>query len=319
MFRKLRLDILTSIKNKKINVFILFFVLSFVILLFTKLSKDYTKTIAFNIEKVNVPQEDVILNDSIPLNITLKTSGFRWFKYYFSKPKIKINFSRDVIMKDSVFIWNKSIAYLENTQFGNQVQLLNISPETLVFRYGINMVKKVPVKLNSDIKFSVGYDMSKPFVLQPDSIVVVGPKNIVSKINSVATQRISLSNVRTNLAESVKLKLPKNNRDLTFSNSTVILKAVVEKFTEGTVKIPVSIINVPDNITLKYFPKEVTISYYVSLDDFKTISQNDFKVVCDYSKVINNQSLLVPELEKFPKTVKNAKINKQRIEFIILE
>ena len=57
----------------------------------------------------------------------------------------------------------------------------------------------------------------------------------------------------------------------------------------------------------------------MSLDDFKTISQNDFKVVCDYSKVINNQSLLVPELEKFPKTVKNAKINKQRIEFIILE
>src|SRR5690606_20148898 len=149
-------------------------------------------------------------------------------------------------------------------------------------------------KLNSDIKFSVGYDMSKSFILQPDSIVVVGPKNIVSKINSVATQHIVLSNVRTNLAETVKLKLPKNSKDLTFSNTTVILNAVVEKFTEGTVKIPVRIINVPDNITLKYFPKEVTVSYYVSLDDFKTISQNDFSVVCDYSKVLNNQSLLVP-------------------------
>ncbi|WP_157208741.1 CdaR family protein [Mariniflexile maritimum] len=319
MFKKLRLDILASIKNKKINVFILFLLLSFIILLFTKLSKSYTKTIAFNIEKVNVPQEDVILNDSTALYITLKTSGFKWLTYYFSKPKIKIDFSKDVHNQDSVFIWNKSMAFLENTQFGSQVQLLNITPETLVFRYGINMVKKVPVVLHSDIKFSAGYDVSKPFVLQPDSVVVVGPKNRVSSINSVVTQYLALSNIRTNISETVKLKLPKKNKDLTFSNTEVVLKAVVEKFTEGTLKIPVSIINVPETITLKYFPKEVNVSYYVSLDDYKTISPTDFKVVCDFGKVIGNQSVLVPELVKVPKNVKNATISQKRIEFIIIE
>lgn len=319
MLRKLKLDIRASIKNKKINVFFLFLVLSFIILLFTKLSKDYTKTILFNIEKVNVPQEDVILNDSIPLNITLKTNGFRWLKFYFSKPKIKIDFIKDVQNKDSVFVWHKSIAYLQNTQFGNQVQLLNISPETLVFRYGINMVKKVPVKLSSNIKFSPGYDVSKPYRLQPDSVVIVGPQNVVSKMEAIETQLISLSNIRTNINETVKLKLPKKNRDVTFSNTTVILKAVVEKFTEGTLKIPIKIINVPDNITLKYFPKEVSVSYYVSLEDFKTIFAKDFEVICDYAKAATNQSVLVAELTNYPEKVKNAKIGQQRIEFIILE
>ncbi|CAH8294791.1 YbbR-like protein [Mariniflexile fucanivorans] len=319
MLKKIKSNLLTSIKNKKINVFFFFLVLAFIILMFTKLSKTYTNTIVFNIEKINVPQEDIILNDSIVLNITLKTHGFKWLTYYFAKPKIKIDFEKDVKKQDSTFIWNKSKAYLENTQFDKQVELLNISPEILTFRYSINMVKKVPVKLNSDIKYSLGFDVSKPYELKPDSIVVIGPKALVSQVNFVQTEKISLNDVRKNISETVKLKLPTKHKDLTFSNDKTILKATVEKFTEGTLKIPVTIVNVPENINLKYFPREVNVSYYISLSNFNNISAKDFKVVCDYSNAVNNQSLLVPELVEFPKSAKNVKIKQQRIEFIIIK
>lgn len=319
MIKKIKSDILTSIKNKKINVFILFLLMAFIILIFTKLSKEYTNTITFAIEKTNVPPENIILKNSTPLNITLKTHGFKWLNYYISKPKIKIDFSKDVYKKDSAFIWYKSKAYLENTQFGKQIELLNISPDTLFFKFGINLVKKVPVKLNSNIKFNPGFDVSKPYVLEPDSIVVIGPKAVVSNIQNIETVRVSLKEVKSNISESVKLKFPKNSSDLTFSNNKIILKVDVEKFTEGTLKIPVSIINVPKNIQLKYFPKEVNVSYYVRLSDFNTILAKDFKVICDYKKATNNQSLLVPELVQFPKNVKNVKINQQRVEFIIIE
>ncbi|WP_308992133.1 YbbR-like domain-containing protein [Mariniflexile litorale] len=319
MIKKIKSDILASIKNKKINVFFLFLFLAFIILIFTKLSKTTTNTIVFNIEKINVPQENIIFNDSIALNITLKTHGFKWLSYYFSEPKIIIDFKKDVYKKDSVFIWNKSKAYLENTQFDKKVELLNVSPDVLTFRYGVNMVKKVPVKLNSDIKYNPGFDVSKPYVLIPDSVVVVGPKALVSKVDFIQTEKVLLVNVKKDISETVKLKLPKTNKDLTFSNDKVLLKATVEKFTEGTLKVPVTIINVPNNINLKYFPKEVNVSYYVSLSNFNSISAKDFNVICNYSNAVNNQSILVPELEKFPETAKNVKIKQQRIEFIIIE
>lgn len=319
MLVKIKSDILTSIKNKKINVFLLFLLLAIVILIFSKLSKEYTKTLVFTIEKVNVPQEDIILSDSVPLNITLKTNGFNWFSFYFAKPKIKIDFSKDVTKKDSVFIWHKSRAYISNTQFDKNIEVLNISPETLLFRYGINMVKKVPVKLNSNINYAPGFDVSEPFVLEPDSIVVVGPKALVTSIDYIETSRAKLSDIRSDLSEIVKLKLPKNNSDLTFSNDAITLKVKVEKFTEGTLKIPVTLINVPEKIKLKFFPKEVSVTYYVSLSNFNSITKKDFEVVCDYSKVVNNQYLMVPEFVKSPEMVKNAKINQQRIEFIRIE
>ena len=103
MIKSIKSQILASIKNKRINVFLLFLLSSFVILLFTKLSKEYTNTIAFEIEKINVPQEYVILNDSVKLNITLKTHGFRWLTYYMSQPKIKVDF---MFIKTEMYLYS---------------------------------------------------------------------------------------------------------------------------------------------------------------------------------------------------------------------
>jgi len=315
--KKLKADFIASIKNKRINVFILFLLFAFVILIFTKLSKEYTNTISFEVEKLNVPQENVILNDSVNLNITLKTHGFKWLKYYVSEPKIKIDFSKDVYKKDGVFVWNKSRSYLNNTQFDKQVELLSITPDPITFRYGVNMVKKVPVILNTDVRFDPGFNMSGNLISEPDSVIVVGPNILVSKITALETEAVTLNDIRADVLETVKLKLPKNSSDLKFSSEQIVLKGQVEKFTEGTLKIPVSVINTPKNTKLKYFPKVVSVSYYVSLSSFNTIAPKDFKVVCDFNKTNESQSFLIPELVKYPETVKNARIGQQRIEFII--
>jgi hypothetical protein len=315
--KKLKADIIASFKNKKINVFVLFLLSAFVILIFTKLSKEYTKTIPFEIAKINVPQENVILNDTTSLNITLKTYGFKWLKYYFSKPKITIDFSKDVINKEGEFVWNKSKSYLNNTQFSKEVEILNITPDPLIFKYGNNKVKKVPVVLNGNVTFYPGFDMSDKLVSEPDSIVVVGPDELVSKITYLETEAFTLNEVRSDIQSTVKLKLPDKTPDLKFSTDYVTVKGKVEKFTEGTLTIPVHVINSPDNVKIKYFPKVINVSYYVSLSNFNAISAKDFKVVCDFSKINEGQSFLIPELVKQPETVKNTRLGLQRIEFII--
>ncbi|WP_406684123.1 YbbR-like domain-containing protein [Seonamhaeicola sp. MEBiC1930] len=315
--KRIKSKISTSIKSKRINVFLIFLLFSFIILIFSKLSKDYTNTVTFEIEKVNIPEEDVILSDSIRLNITLKTHGFKWLNYYLEKPKVVIDFSKDVTKRESFYLWSKSKAYLNNTQFDKQIELLNISPDTLVFRYDVNMLKKVPVKLNANISFSAGYNSNNPVVLEPDSVVVIGPHVLVSDIKFLETDDFEIHDVRTDLKETVNLKLPENKADLKFSNTVIGLTSKVEKFTEGTLKIPVRVINIPDNVNINYFPKEVNVSYYVSLSNFNEVRSNNFKVICDYEDIKGNQSFLVPKLETIPEIVKNAKIRQQQIEFII--
>jgi len=316
MIKTLKSQLLSSIKSKKINIFLLFLLSAFIILIFNKLSKEYTNTLIFEIDKQNVPLEHVILSDSSNvLAVTLKTHGFKWLNYYMSSPKIKIDFAKDVYKKDSTYIWHKPIKYLANTQFDDQVELLNISPDTLYFKYGVNLIKKVPVKLKSEIKYALGYDISGDYQLKPDSITIIGPDVLVSQLDFIETKKVSLVDVKTDIEKNLELNLP-NATDLKFSNKTSVLKASVEKFTEGKLKVPIEVINIPKGKKIKYFPKEITVLYYVSLNNFNSVSVKDFKVVCDYGKV-EKVSTLIPELSEIPKQVKNAKINQQPIEFII--
>ena len=321
MINKIKSEILSFVKTKKINIFLLFLALAFGILLLTKLSKSYTNTFVFNINKTNIPEEEVIISDSSQvLEITLKTFGFDLLQYHFSKPEISIDFSKHIDKTDSAYIWtkNKAFSALHN-QFNKKIELVNIVPDSLWFPYDVNAVKTVPIKLLSKINYSPGYNLTGNIALQPDSIKIIGAKAILDKIDRIETDTIILNNVKQNISKFTNLNLEGLDKDLKFSEKKVEFKAKVEKYTEGTLPITVQVINVPIDVKLKHFPKTVNVSYYVSLANFNTIEAKDFRVICDYSKLVKGQTYLVPELDKKPEFVKHFKIKQEYIEFIITE
>ena len=96
--------------------------------------------------------------------------------------------------------------------------------------------------------------------------------------------------------------------------------AKVGKFTEGTLEIPISVINLPVNTNINFFPKTVTVVYYVNLSDYNSIKALDFKVECDYSEIGNtNSPFLFPKLIKMPEAVKNARIKQNKVEYILIQ
>lgn len=317
----LKSKIPSFIKSRRINVFILFFVFAFIILILTKLSKNYTNTIAFTITKIHVPEEHVILNDSnIELNVTLKAYGFKLLKYYFKKPSISIDFAQSIDKNDSAYIWNKNTAYsLIRNQLDKQVDIVNIVPDTLHFRYDVNAVKKIPIILNEKIKFAPGFDLIDSILFSPDSIRLIGPSSLVTNIDFIETDTLFLNDVKTNIYSQINLQLPDNIADIKYSSTKVQVTATIEKFTEGKLKIPITVENIPEGISIKYFPRTVNVSYYTSLGSFNDIYEKDFTIVCDYNKITDDQSFLIPEIVVKPQSVKSAKILNKRIDFIIVE
>jgi len=321
MIKKIKSEILSFIRTKKINIFLLFLALAFGILLLTKLSKSYTNTFVFSIDKINIPEEEVIINDSSQvLEITLKTFGFDLLQYHFSKPKISIDFSKHIDKTDSAYIWSKNKAFAAlHKQFSKNIELVNIVPDSLWFTYDVNAVKTVPIKLLSKISYSPGYNLTDAIILQPDSVKIIGAKAILDEIDKIETDTVVLSDIKQNISKFTNLSFQGLDKDLKFSVNKARLEAKVEKYTEGTLPITVQIINVPIDIKLKHFPKSVHVSYYTSLANFNTIDAKDFRVICDYSKLVKGQSYLVPELDKKPEFVKHFKIKEAYIEFIIAE
>ncbi len=313
-------NIASYLKSKKVNVFLLFLVLALLFSVLTKLSEDYTQTIAFNIETINIPEDKVIVRDSSHvIQITLTTYGFRLMKYYMTKPSIKVDF-QNLDKNATHYFWAQKREFPNVvSQFDPNIKIEGVNPDTILFRYDVNNIKKVPVVLDADINYSPGFDMIEDYKLAPDSIKVIGPKVLTDSITQVFTKLLKLNDINANIMASVQLQLPEDLEEVKFSQDQVVVTAKVEKFTEGSIVVPVNIINIPDDVKIKFYPKTVSVLYYTSLTNFKTISSSSFIIECDYNELKAQDTYLIPKITQYPERVKNVRLNENRIEFILLQ
>lgn len=312
-------SILSYFKSKRLNIFLLFLILAFSFSVLSKLSQRYTHSFTFNINPINVPENHVIINDSnTSIDIALTTYGFKHIKYYLRQPKVDIDFG--TLEKTATYykwIESNDVSKIIN-QFDANIDIENITPDTIAFKYDVNSIKTVPVKLISNIKFSAGYDIVNDYNLKPDSVNIIGPKLMTDSIVEIKTKLLELDNVNSSFNSIVELDFSKNHKDLKISNTTIDVNGMVEKFTEGTMDIPINVINVPEDVKINFYPKSIPVVFYSSLGDFKSITSSNFIVQCDFNK-INANKHLTPEIVKQPDNIKYAKLNVKQIEFIIIK
>lgn len=322
MFSKLRSILIRSVKNKKLNVFGLFFLLAFLILVLSKLSKSYTETLTFGVTYINLPEEIVLTNDIEPkLNLTVSTYGFNLLSSYFYKKTIEIDLKNQAYIHKDKYVWlaSRALPSIEK-QFGKSYKLEAVQPDTLNLSFGTLSVKEVPVRLNSNVTYAAGYDTLKGLTIVPDSIRVIGPDTEIDTLTHIETEELTLSNIKEHINTNVKLKLPQNTNAVKLSEKEILVTAKVQKFTEGTLEIPVIIKNLPADVQINYFPKVIKVSFEVSLDDYKSVKPSDFKIECDYLEIkTSNKSYVTPQLEKVPDNVKRVKMKQDKIEYIITE
>lgn len=322
MLSKLRSILVKSIKNKKLNVFGLFFLLAFLILVLSKLSKSYTETLTISVDAFNLPKDRVLTTDELPkLNIVVNTYGFYLLGTYFNKNTIAIDLKKDAYVHNDTYVWiaNRAMPDIEK-QFGKAFEIVSIQPDTLSLSFGTLAVKKVPIKLISKTTYASGYDSLEGIVLKPDSINVIGSDSEIKHLDYIETTELNLLNIKKDINTTVNLKLPEADHTIKLSQEKVSIRAEVQKFTEGTLEIPVVINNLPSDIQINFFPKTIKVSYEVSLNDYKSIKPSAFKIECDYLEIeSSNASFFTPKFKKTPKNVKRVKMKQDKIEYIITE
>ena len=322
MLNRIKLKFSKSVKNKRINVFGLFLLIAFLILVVTKLSDTYVETIPFSISYKNLPENNVITLDTVPkVNVTVSTNGFKLLSYYFYDPEYTLDFENQTSIKDNTYMWlAEKGRYDFKQQLGTSVTVVSVKPDTLILPFGILSVKKVPVILKSQIKYASGYDIIDTIKLVPDSVKIIGAAAEISRIDYVETQLVELVNIKDDINDRVLLDFSIASDRLKLSDDNVTIKAQVEQFTEGTFEIPVSILNKPQNVEINYFPKQIKVAYYINLKEYELIKPDDFIIECDYEEVKNTDKLyFTPKLIINSDKVKSANLKQNKVEYIIVK
>lgn len=208
--------------------------------------------------------------------------------------------------------------YLFEEKLGESYVVRSLKPDTLVFEYARLASKTVPVTLVSDISYAIGFDVLGDYNFSTDSVRIVGPEELIAPIETIETEVLKLNGVKENIEEAVELDI-NNLKNIEVFPKSVTVKGEVSRFTEGTLEIPVLVTNQPDDVQINVFPKSVTVSFYVDLQNYKEISPSDFIVECEFPVDDKSVSYLVPKLVKKPDIVKRSSIKQKRIDFIIIQ
>ena len=310
-------DKLNIFNYKTFNNFFIFLLISILFSTIVKLTKVHTKSISYKINLVDIPDDKIISNQSVDsIKLTVSSFGLDFIKYYLSNQVINIS-SKDILDNSQSYVITQSNSYSQIDNFITpKFELISINFDSLFFDYDRLRTKNVPVVLNSSINFSQGFDYFENFTLIPDSISVIGPELVLESINAVTTKELILDNLKSSINQNLLLDI--QNTNLKYSNKFVKLLIDVEKSTESILDIPVSIINIPKDIKLNYYPKMIKISFTVSLDNYQNYSSKDFKIICDFNQ-ISLDGKLTPKVINQPNLIKNLRLINNEIQYVFLK
>ncbi|MFW5804009.1 MAG: hypothetical protein ACOCWG_02140 [bacterium] len=318
------LDILKKLKeniqagvNPKLVIFLFFLFLSTILWFLNSLNQGYITGIDLPIKYVNLPKDKVIRN-YLPNQLQLKveSQGYNLLRYkYFLKPVV-IDVSSLTAKKISgdTMEFNVLTSSISDELAGKlgELTIRDISPDTLFFRFDKAVVKKVPVIPNITVEYEAQFNLRGKILIQPDSILVSGAETVIDTLNQVSTIGAVFTSVNKVIEKELPLEKIKN---VNFSTGKVKIIIPVDRFTESNIKIPIEVINLPDSLNLRIFPKEVKVSFLVALNDYEKIATQLFEAVVDY-KEISGETIRV-QLVKYPEYIVSPNIHPKYVEYIL--
>ncbi len=310
-----------SFKRGNVKTFVFFLVFTSLLWLFIQFSKNYTKEVEVGIRYTNLPADKIFNeNSDQTLRMTLNGNGFRLLNHDWKKPLLEFNVEDAVSNNENqYFFYVDKESSLLKSKLDFKGRVLAIQKDTVKLNLDANLEKKVPIVIEEDVQYAIGYGSDKGLVVTPDSVIVSGPSQIIDTIQNVGTESLSLEGLNIDYNTELDIDTEKLPSNISVVPQKVAAHIVVSKFTEGSQKIPITLNNVPEGIEIKIFPKEISVVYRVGLDRYNEINERDFRIVADYAKASEESAFLTLELTDRPLSIHDVRLQEKQVQFVVLK
>lgn len=304
-------------KRSSVKTFSFFLIFSAVVWVLVQFSKTYTQLIEIPVNYINAPLDKSISEDRPDhVDLQLQDNGFSIYYYKFFNPQLDVDLSKAKETEDElVYTLQNHLSEIEQ-QLKIDFEKSLIVQDEIVVPFQYKKEKTIKVEPRITVNYAIGFSAEEAVQIKPDSVKVSGPKTIIDSITTVYTKSISLDKVNDDLDGTVAIDTTGLGA-LSFYENSVRYYQKVEKFTEGSAEIAIEVINVPKNLNLAYFPKNVIVYYQVNLQQFESVSAGDFRIICDYNDVQRGDDYMIAQIVEKPDFINNVRLNERRIQFVI--
>ena len=300
--------------------FLIFLAISTAAWFLVKLSENYTTQTAFRLLFTEVPADQWISSSEQKVKMSLNIDGFHTLRYkMIREPKrvVTINLNEVSYRQEDDNTYSFSSQYVAD----KVAELLDINASDITLNdskiyFDMDWLKSkvVPIVLRSDIKLQRQFGLYGIPTLDPASVTIYGPQEIIDTVRSVRTEMLARANVSESFSETVSLDLLGGKIQ---SNTKAVRATVtVEKYTEMDIEVP---IRVADSLRVRFFPETMSVKCLVAMKDYASVVPDDFTVTVDRQQLEAMQPLLDVRLAAWPKTVQILSTRPDKVEYLIVQ
>ena len=119
-----------------------------------------------------------------------------------------------------------------------------------------------------DVKPAAEYQIVSGPTLNRKRITVYGEDKMLSTIDTIYTEPVTLSDISDTTNLRVAIAIPQGLRT---EADSVDVEIILERFTEKKFMVPLHVKGVPEGYRLRLFPKEVEVSVRVGMNHFAEV------------------------------------------------
>lgn len=300
--------------------FLVFLAISTAAWFLVKLSENYVTQTAYRLVLVETPADKWVSTDGQTVKMSLNIDGFHTLRYKMVRePNRVVVIPLDVVPYrlengNTYSFSSQYVAEKVAESLDINASDITMTDAKIYFTMDVLKSKVVPVALRSDIKTQRQYGIYGLPMLDPASITIFGPQEVIDSVKVVNTLLLSKSNV--NQSFSAMLPLDLLDGQIHSNIKEVKAEVEVEKFTEMDVEVPIV---VTDSLRIRFFPETMSVKCLVAMRDYASIAPKDFSVAVDRKQLEAMQPLLDVRLAAWPSTVQVLSTRPDKVEYLIVQ
>jgi len=299
--------------KKNLHIIIIAFLFSVILWVSISLSNDYYATFEIPLKLVNFPT-GYATGTPLPEKVSIKVKGKGW-----KLIAVNLTSESDYIVPVGKETGRRTINlfnyYAENQWLSSDVEVINISPDTLSFFVEKIASKKVKIIPNLNLNFRNGYGLASKIIVTPDSTIISGPASYVRNMKSVPTESTEFNDLSDKIVEQISLKdIP----GMTYKNKYISVSLDVQKIVDKNFNnLLVKIVDVPRDRNVILLPNRISIAVRGGIDILGRMDTTQFNAFVNYRDVVlDTLGSVVPHI-KMPENTSLLFIKPERLRYII--
>ena len=299
-------------------VFLFFLFVAFIFWYLMTMNHEYEMKYKVRLELEHLPENLIVIEPlAKEMTVVLKDKGDKLVEYK-ARGKMKtlnIDHRHYTNKKGHTAIYGAELNKLLSAGLASSTEIVSVSVDTLQYYVADARGIKLPVRWQGVVETDRQYAVERVSVV-PDSVVVYAAPQVRDTLTAVYASPVRLVGLADSVDHVIDLKDGKHG--MRYEPSTVVLSVAVSPYVTKTVQIPVEGYMFPYGQQLKTFPSKVSVSFRVSLSDFRDVTEEDFKIRVRHSSLSDNVSgKVLLAIDEKPENVSDVVIEPGEVDYLI--